>query len=259
MAEMTLMDKIVSLCKRRGFIFPDSELYGGINGFWDFGPLGVELKNNIKLMWWKAMVQNREDVVGLDSSIIHNPKTWVASGHVQNFTDPMVDCRVCKQRFRADQLAEEQGIGMDEIMTKGQMFDLRQQRVHRAESFQSDVPDACRTGCGRCFGGLSASGNLPGDIFINFDNVRQSTRVKLPFGIAQIGKAFRNEVNPRNFIFRSREFEQMEMEWFCYPPEAEGQKMPEEWHEYWKQKRFEWHLAMGLKKENIRFRDHRPG
>jgi len=249
------MDKIVSLCKRRGFIFPDSEIYGGINGFWDFGPLGVELKNNIKREWWKAMVQIRDDIAGLDSSIVHNPRTWEASGHITNFTDPLVDCKQCKQRFRADHLAEEQGITMEELFEKGKCPACGSKKLTEPKAFNlmfktfiGPVEEAAATAFLRpetCQG-----------IFINFDNVQKSSRLKVPFGIAQIGKAFRNEVNPRNFIFRSREFEQMELEWFCQPPDMGGDKTPEQWHAYWKETRMAWHRSMGLTVGNLRFRDH---
>ncbi|HNT29752.1 MAG TPA: glycine--tRNA ligase [bacterium] len=250
------MDKIVSLCKRRGFIFQDSEIYGGINGFWDFGPLGVELKNNIKKLWWREIVQKRENIAGIDSSIVHNPKTWEASGHITSFTDPLVDCKACKQRFRADHLAEEQGIAMTELCSTGKCPACGKKELTEPKSFNlmfktfiGPVEDAASVAYLRpetCQG-----------IFINFDTVRQSARLKLPFGIAQIGKAFRNEVNPRNFIFRSREFEQMELEWFCHPPEFAPDKKPQDWHEYWKTERMAWHLRLGLKENNLRFRDHR--
>ncbi len=249
------MDKIVSLAKRRGFIFADSEIYGGLNGFWDFGPLGVELKNNIKKAWWKAIVQSRDDVAGIDSSIIHNPRTWEASGHISNFSDPMVDCHVCKQRFRADHLAEEQGIEVSEILIKGKCPTCGSKDFTAPKAFNLMF----QTHVGPVADDASVAYLRPETcqgIFINFDNVRQSARLKLPFGIAQIGKAFRNEVNPRNFIFRSREFEQMELEWFCEPPQFASSKKPDEWHAYWKEERMNWHLAMGLKKENVRFRDH---
>ncbi|HDS11333.1 MAG TPA: glycine--tRNA ligase, partial [Candidatus Wirthbacteria bacterium] len=249
------MDKIVSLCKRKGYIFQDSEIYNGLNGFWDFGPLGVELKNNIKRIWWRDIVHRREDVAGLDSSIINNPKVWEASGHINSFTDPLVDCRNCKQRFRADHLAEDQSIAESEIFEKGQCPACGKKELTEPKAFNLMF----KTFVGPVEQDASVAYLRPETcqgIFINYNNIRQSSRLKLPFGIAQIGKAFRNEVNPRNFIFRSREFEQMELEWFCYPPRIEEQQSPDDWFEYWKKSRMEWHLKMGIQKDNLRYRDH---
>lgn len=244
------MDTIVSLAKRRGFIFPGSELYGGLNGFWDYGPYGVLLRNNIKAAWWKAMVQLRDDIVGLDSAIISNPRVWEASGHLANFTDPMVDCRECKSRFRADHLAEDQNITIDLLPQKGKCptcgttgsftearpFNLMFKTYVGPLQDDANVaylrPETCQA------------------IFVNFEQVRTVSRQKIPFGIAQIGKAFRNEVTPRNFIFRSREFEQMELEFFIPPGEDET------WHEYWKKQRMDWFLNLGMQQENLRFRKH---
>ncbi|MEI6222430.1 MAG: glycine--tRNA ligase [bacterium] len=250
MAAPDLMNKIISLAKRRGFIFPGSEIYGGFNGFWDYGPYGVELRNNIKKEWWKFTVQTREDVVGVDTAIIANPKVWEASGHLASFTDPMVDCRQCKQRFRADHLAEDQEIPLEEVAAKGQCpacgtkGELTEPRPFNLmfKTYVGPVEDSAAVAYLRpetCQG-----------IFVNFDSVRQTARKKVPFGIAQIGKAFRNEVNPRNFIFRSREFEQMELEFFVKPGEDEH------WHEYWKHERLQWFLDLGIRKENLQLREH---
>ena len=233
------METFVSLCKRRGFVFQSSEIYGGIGGFWDYGPLGVELKNNIKSAWWKATVQQRDDVVGLDASIIMNPKTWVASGHVDTFTDPMVDCKSCKRRFRADELGDTTDQRCPECggeLTEPRMFNLM------FRTFVGPVEDEASVAYLRP---ETAQG-----IFVNFDNVMTSMRKKLPFGIAQIGKAFRNEITPGNFIFRDREFEQMEIEYFVMPGSDE------EWHERWIQERFDWWQGLGVRPENLRIREH---
>ncbi len=232
------MSAIVSLCRRRGFIFQSSEIYGGLNGCWDYGPLGVELKRNIKDAWWRETVLRRSDVVGMDCSILMNPKVWEASGHVTSFTDPMVDCLQCKGRFRADHITNNQcpACGTKDKFTETRQFNLMFKTfVGAMEDSTSQVylrPETCQ------------------GIFANFKNIVDSSRVKLPFGIAQIGKAFRNEINPRNFTFRSREFEQMEMEFFCNPSEAG------KWYEYWKAARFEWYLKFGIKKEHLHLREH---
>jgi len=247
------MDTFVSLCKRRGFIFQSSEIYGGIGGFWDYGPLGVELKNNIKQAWWRAVVQQRDDVVGLDASIVMNPRVWQASGHVDTFADPMVDCKSCKRRFRADELVE---------------------RKHEPESVHGHAVDIRGIRCPECQGELTEPrmfnlmfktyvGPVEDDasiaylrpetaqgIFVNFDNVLTTSRRKLPFGIAQIGKAFRNEITPGNFIFRDREFEQMEIEYFVLPG------TDEEWHERWIQERFDWWVGLGIRQEKLCIREH---
>jgi glycyl-tRNA synthetase len=238
---MDLMDSVVSLCTNRGFIYPSSEIYGGINGFWDYGPLGVEMRNNVKSAWWQRMVRERDDVVGLDSSIIANPETWVASGHVEHFHDPMVDCRTCKRRFRADQLdercPEKPSRPVSECdLTEPRQFNLMLKTFIGAREDQSSVAylraETCQS------------------IFLDFRRVMQSARKRPPFGIAQIGKAFRNEINPRNFIFRSREFEQMEMEFFVHPDEGF------EWFERWREIRFQWHLDIGLQREKLRWKEH---
>ena len=344
--KLNVMEQIVSLCKRRGFIYPASEIYGGLNGFWDYGPLGVLLKNNIRDWWWRNMVEcppigpdgHPVEIVGLDSSIIQNPKTWIASGHVGGFSDPMVDDKETKQRFRADHLyglyilpvadsvvpefveAKNSGLPSVEVpafrsviaSTTGEAIEefkkqpkltkpwilgeIKQGALeptsfggkatnHKGEertfiishigmeelSTRTDtVPSPFTNNIGtltppRAFNLMFETfvGALQSDdskaylrpetaqgIFLNFKNIIDTTRVKIPFGVAQIGKSFRNEVTPRNFIFRSREFEQMEMEWFCPPDEAL------KWYEFWKAERMKWWLSMGIKPENLIFRDH---
>lgn len=248
------MEKLVSLCKRRGFIYQASEIYGGINGFWDYGPLGTELKRNIKEAWWHDMVRNPPPgpdgqeitMVGLDTALIQNPKVWEASGHATGFQDPMVSCKTegCKGLFRADQLASMQcplkpskapGAFERCQLTEARAFNLM------FKTFVGAVEDAAAQAWLRP---ETAQG-----IFINFKNVLDSTRVKLPFGIAQIGKAFRNEINPRNYTFRSREFEQMEIEFFCHPDESM------KWYQYWRQVRLEWYTRLGIKSEKLRPRE----
>ncbi len=230
------MEKLVSLCKRRGFIFPGSELYGGLNGTWDYGPLGVELTRNVQAAWWHSVVTNRSDVVGLDSSILLNSQIWEASGHLQGFTDPMVDCKECRHRFRADQLETEKCPDCGGEFTEARQFNLM------FKTFVGPVEDDAAVAYLRP---ETAQG-----IFVNFENVLTSTRLRIPFGIAQVGKSFRNEINPRNFTYRSREFEQMEMEFFVKPGSDE------EWHQYWLNKRLEWYIGLGIKKENLRIREH---
>ena len=242
------MEKLVSLCKRRGFIFQGSEIYGGLGGFWDYGPLGVELKANVKRAWWKAVVQERDDVVGLDAAIVMNPLVWQASGHLDTFADPMVDCKACKRRFRADDLhglaaASTHGHAPARVaqcpecggeLTEARMFNLM------FKTYVGPVEDDASIAYLRP---ETAQG-----IFVNFDNVVTSTRRKLPFGIAQIGKAFRNEITPGNFIFRDREFEQMEIEYFVRPG------TDEEWHQHWVEERRNWYLRYGIREENLRVR-----
>ena len=233
---MVDMETLVSLCKRRGFVFQSSEIYGGINGFWDFGPVGCELKRRVKDSWWRTMVQWREDVVGLDTSIIAHPQTWVASGHVEAFSDPMVDCKKCKKRFRLDEIQEKNCPECGGELTEARQFNLMFQThvgaTQDAESIAYLRPETCQS------------------IFTEFKNVQSVARLKIPFGIAQIGKAFRNEITPRNFIFRSREFEQMELEFFCHPKESK------KWYEYWVEQRYNWFLSIGVRKENLRLRPH---
>jgi glycyl-tRNA synthetase len=230
------MEKIVSLSRRRGFIFQSSEIYGGLSSCWDYGPLGVELKRNVKEAWWKAMVHNRDDVVGLDCSILMHPDVWKASGHVDGFSDPMVDCKVCKMRWRADTLETTVCPSCGGELTEPRQFNLM------FKTFMGPVEDAASI--------VYLRPETAQGIFVNFQNVVNTTRKKLPFGIAQTGKSFRNEITTGNFIFRSREFEQMEMEFFCIPG------TDEQWHEYWLSERMNWYLKLGIKPENLRFREH---
>ena len=315
-----LMEKLVALCKRRGFIFQSSEIYGGINGFWDYGPLGVELKRNVKDAWWEDVVRRRDDMVGLDCSIIMNPKVWEASGHVAGFNDPMVDCKQCKARFRADKVflargykdytrritqfddiqdlaergrkkievlstpdfatgveaesheqAHEIAIAKANSKTRRWLEDFERNHllVQRADQLEGttalcplcggELTDArkfnmmFKTFVGAMEDSSSQAYLRPETaqgIFCNYKNVLDTSRVKLPFGIAQIGKAFRNEINPRNFTFRSREFEQMEIEFFCRPAEAA------KWYEHWRGERFNWYVGLGLRSSRLRLRDH---
>lgn len=234
---MGSFDALVSLCKQRGFIFQSSEIYGGIGGFWDYGPLGVELKNNIKQSWWRRVVQMRDDIVGLDASIIMNAQTWVASGHVEEFTDPLVDCKQCKKRFRADAIANN---ACPECGAVGQLTDVRRFNL----MFKTYVGPVEESAALTYLRPETAQG-----IFVNFQNVLVATRKKLPFGIAQIGKAFRNEITPGDFIFRDREFEQMEIEYFVKPG------TDEEWHQHWVEERLKWYIEdLGLRKDKVRAR-----
>jgi glycyl-tRNA synthetase len=236
------METFVSLCKRRGFVFQSSEIYGGLGGFWDYGPLGVEMKNNIKRSWWKYMVQERDDVVGIETSIIMNPRVWEASGHVGTFADPMVDCKSCKHRFRTDDLKQnEKGqlrcpdCGGE--LTESRMFNLM------FKTYVGPVADDASVAYLRP---ETAQG-----MFVNFENVLTTMRRKLPFGVAQIGRSFRNEITPGNFIFRDREFEQMEMEFFVMPG------TDEEWHDKWIEARMRWWTdVLGVRKENLQLREH---
>jgi glycyl-tRNA synthetase len=243
-----VMDKLVALCKRRGFIFPSSEIYGGINSCWDYGALGVELKNNLKALWWRTMTWLRDDIEGLDAAILMHPRVWEASGHVAGFTDPLVDCRTCKQRFRADQVAEARcprkpsvapgAPGCPGELTEPRLFNLM---------FQTYIGPVEEEGARIYLRPETAQG-----IYVNFHNVLLPSRQKVPFGIAQIGKAFRNEISPGNFIFRSREFEQMEMQFFV-KPESAGQ-----WFDYWKEARYNWYLELNIKRHKLRFHAHSP-
>jgi glycyl-tRNA synthetase len=247
------MENLASLCKRRGFIFQSSEIYGGINGFWDYGPLGTELKRNVREAWWRDMVLNREDVVGLDCSIIMHPKVWEASGHLGGFTDPMIDCRGCKKRFRADQLFEELGLTPDPTADGEKKFKLPDgTKCPACGSKELTEPRAFnlmfKTFVGPVQDDSSVAYLRPETaqgIFAQFSNVLAVSRQKVPFGIAQIGKAFRNEINPRNYTFRSREFEQMEMEFFIKPGSDQ------EWHDYWVAERIKWYQSIGLPAESI--------
>ncbi len=300
------MDKLVSLCKRRGFIFPSSEIYGGINGFWDYGPLGVELKRNIKERWWRDNVVIRDDMVGLDCSIIMNPRVWEASGHVGGFSDPLVDCKATKERYRADQLwvfvhlfpkvndkgepteawlaglgasATDAADAIEKRLTKltkrfgvpeepPEVFPYLQLSLEDREKVVGPSTEERGTLTEpRSFnlmfktfvGAMESEAHVAylrpetaQGIFANFKNVVDTGRVKIPFGIAQIGKSFRNEINPRNFTFRSREFEQMEIEFFCRPEESA------EWYAYWRKTRFQWYVDLGLRSDRLRLRDHDP-
>ena len=232
------METLVGLCKRRGFIFQSSEIYGGLQGVWDYGPLGVEMTNNIKRAWWRAMVQERDDIVGLDAAILMHPDVWRASGHVETFTDPMVDCRNCQGRFREDELTSDvcPNCGQKGQFTEPRMFNLM------LRTFLGPVQDDAAT--------VYLRPETAQGIFVNFENVQTTMRRKLPFGIAQIGKSFRNEITPRNFIFRVRELEQMEMEYFCYP--ADSVRLHTEWIE----ERRSWYERFGMKMENLRIRAH---
>ena len=248
------LDAIVNLSKRRGFVYPSSEIYGGLRAAWDYGPLGVELKNNIKRQWWRSMVQEREDVVGLDSSVILAREVWEASGHVTNFTDPLTECQVCHKRYRADHLLEgyeekhghppEHGLAdvtCPNCGTRG-AFDEPRQFNTMLRTYLGAVEDTSGLAYLRP---ETAQG-----IFINYKNVLTTSRRKIPFGIGQIGKSFRNEITPGNFIFRTREFEQMEMEFFVRPGSDE------EWHDYWIETRLAWYTELGIKKENLRLYEH---
>lgn len=239
-----LMEKIVSLSKRRGFIFQSSEIYGGLNGCYDYGPLGVELLRNIKETWWRDMTY-REDIEGLDASILMHPRTWEASGHVENFTDPLVDCRECKARFRADQLDDVEcgnkgykGRKASKCQQEGKFTEARNFNM-MFKTFIGPVEDSSNA--------VFLRPETAQGMYVNFLNVKESSRQRLPFGIAQIGKAFRNEINTKNFLFRTREFEQMEMQFFVKPGEDE------KWFDYWKDIRFNWFIKYGMKKEKMRF------
>lgn len=262
------MKDLISLCKRRGFIFQGSEIYGGLANTWDYGPIGVELKNRIKQHWWKSFVQDREDIFGLDSAILLNPKVWEASGHVGNFNDYLMDCRQCKSRFRADKLIEEFLISQGNFETQvggwnketmeqyiaahkipcpecnGHDFTEMRQFNLMFETHQGVVADSSTR--------IYLRPETAQGIFINFRNIMNTIRPKLPFGIGQIGKSFRNEITPGNFIFRTREFEQMEMEYFCHPDHALVQ------YEYWCQFCMDWLVNLGIKRENLRLRAHDP-
>ncbi len=260
-----LMDKIISLCKRRGFVFPSSEIYGGFASIYDYGPYGVELENNIKRAWWKAMVQEREDIVGLDSSIFMHPKIWEASGHVAGFSDPLTECKNCHSRLRVDHLLEDIGVLADEKMSEEEISEIFNEHKDKIKCPRCGSGDFTQP---RKFNLLVKSnlGNFTSDwagdpsylrgetcqgIYVNYKNVLDSTRVKIPFGIAQIGKAFRNEITARQFIFRTREFEQMEMQYFTHPDE--------EMKEYEKLKEYRWQYyikALGIKEENLRWSKH---
>ena len=261
------MEKLVALCKNRGFIFPGSDIYGGLANTWDYGPLGVELKNNVKKAWWKKFVQECRYNVGLDSAIIMNPQTWVASGHVGGFSDPLMDCKACKTRHRADKLIEEYAFqnGTDDnpaSWTFQEMADfIKEKGIVCPDCGGNDFTDIKKFNLMfKTFIGVTEDSTntvylrpeTAQGIFVNFNSVQRSTRKKLPFGVCQIGKSFRNEITPGNFVFRTREFEQMELEFFCKP----GTDL--EWFNYWKNFCHKWLLDLGMKDENLRLRDHSP-
>jgi glycyl-tRNA synthetase len=237
------MNDLVSLCKRRGFVFPSSEIYGGVGSCWDYGPLGVELKNNVKQRWWRSMT-SRVDIEGIDASILMAPEVWKASGHVDGFVDPLIDCKKCKSRFRADKISEAAIAEKKCPECGGELTEPRQFNL-MFKTFMGPVEDTAST--------VYLRPETAQGIFVNFLNVQQSCRQKVPFGIAQIGKSFRNEITPGNFIFRTREFEQMEMQFFVKPGSDD------EWFEKWKADRFQWHLANGVRKEKLRFHEHGKG
>jgi glycyl-tRNA synthetase len=247
MTDLATMDKIVALCKRRGFVFASSEIYGGLGSTYDYGHYGVLLKTNVKNEWWRAMLQERDDIVALDSAILQHPKTWEASGHLAGFTDPMVDCRHCGQRFRADHLGDLQcGQKPSKHPGEAEACDLTEARDFNL-MFETTMGPVKESGATVYLRPETAQG-----IFVNFKNVLQFSRKKPPFGIAQVGKSFRNEITPGNFIFRTREFEQMEMEFFVPPDEAPR------WYEFWRQARFDWYVALGLRADHLRLREHDP-
>ena len=261
------MEKIVNLCKNRGFVYPGSEIYGGLANTWDYGNLGVELKNNVKKAWWKKFIQECPYNVGVDTAILMNPQTWIASGHLGSFSDPLMDCKECHERFRADQVIEafaaENGIELTSSVDgwsneemekfieehnipcpscgKHNFTGIRQFNL-MFKTFQGVTEDAKNT--------VYLRPETAQGIFVNFKNVQRTSRKKVPFGIGQVGKSFRNEITPGNFTFRTREFEQMELEFFCKP----GTQT--EWFEYWRKFCFEWLLSLGIKEENLRLRDH---
>ena len=234
-----LMDKLVSLCKRRGFIFPSSEIYGGINACWDYGPLGAELKRNIKEAWWREMVHKRDDIEGLDAAILMHPQVWVTSGHVAEFSDPLVDCKKCKSRFRADEITTTVCPSCGGELTEPRQFNLM------FRTFMGPVEEAASV--------VYLRPETAQGIYVNFLNVQGPSRQKVPFGIAQIGKAFRNEITPGNFIFRTREFEQMEMQFFIHPSEDD------KWFDYWRQQRWQFYLDLGIRPEKLRWHEHGQG
>jgi len=233
------MEKIVSLCRRRGFIFPSSEIYGGLSSCWDYGPLGVELKQNVKQAWWRAVVQERDDMVGLDAGILMHPQVWKASGHLEGFTDPLVECKSCHLRWRVDDLKDNKCPSCGGEVTEPRLFNLM------FKTFMGPIEEQASV--------VYLRPETAQGIFVNFQNVLNTTRKRLPFGIAQMGKAFRNEITTGNFIFRSREFEQMEIEFFVTP------ETDQEWFNYWTTERLNWYVNLGIKRENLRLRQHTKG
>jgi glycyl-tRNA synthetase len=230
------LEKLVSLCQRRGFIFPSSDIYGGLSGCWDYGPVGVELKRNVKAAWWRSVVQERDDVVGIDTSILMNPKVWEASGHVTNFSDPLVECKNCHQRWKADELTENKCPSCGGELTEERMFNTM------FKTFAGPVEEEANV--------VYLRPETAQGMFVNFQNVVNTSRKRLPFGIAQQGKAFRNEITTGNFIFRSREFEIMEFEFFVKPG------TDEKWFEYWVGERLNWYIKLGVKQEHLRLHEH---
>jgi len=246
MTEVT-MDKIVNLAKRRGFTFQSSEIYGGLSSCWDYGPLGIALKRNVKDAWWRTMVESRSDIEGIDCSILMHPKVWEASGHLEGFTDPLVDCRTCKARFRADQMDQAQcakkpskkpGEHSECDLTDARHFNLM------FKTFMGPVEDTAST--------VFMRPETAQGIFVNFQHILTTARQRIPFGIAQMGKSFRNEITPGNFLFRTREFEQMEMEFFVKPGDDD------EWYDYWSKERLDWYKRLGIREDNLRLRVHEP-
>jgi glycyl-tRNA synthetase len=243
--ESDRMQEIISLCKRRGYIFPSSEIYGGLNAVWDYGPLGVEFKNNVKRAWWDTLTRMRDDIVGLDSSILMARRVWQASGHESAFTDPMVDCTNCKNRFRADQVEEMSGdpnvcpaCGMRGTLTAPRQFNLM------FKTYMGPIEEDAAL--------VYLRPETAQGTYVNFQNVQTSMRRRIPFGVAQIGKSFRNEISPGNFTYRMREFEQMEMQYFIAPEEETR------WYEYWRAQRWQWYLGLGMKPESLQWHEHGP-
>lgn len=233
---MDALEKIVSLCKRRGFVYPGSEIYGGFQGFYDYGPLGVEMKNNLKGLWWRWMTVEHENIVGIDGAIITNPKVWEASGHLKSFVDPLTECKVCHRRFKADDLEEQKCPECGGELTEPKIFNTlvsTELGVIEGEKVKTFLRgEACQT------------------IYLDYKNVLNSSRLKIPFGVCQIGKAFRNEVTPGNFLFRQREFEQWDLQWFCHPSEME------KWFEFWKEERMNWFRSLFVHPDDLVFHEH---
>lgn len=266
MTAKATMDKVVALSKSRGFVFPGSEIYGGLANTWDYGPLGVELKNNVKKAWWKKFIQERTDVVGMDSAILMNPQTWVASGHVGGFNDPLMDCKACKARFRADKLIEDyfhvhqiEGEAPDSWSNAQMETFIKEKNIVCPECGKLDYTAIRQFNLMfKTFQGVTEDSSTEiflrpetaQGIFVNFKTIARASRKKVPFGIGQIGKSFRNEITPGNFTFRTREFEQMELEFFCKP----GEDMP--WFDFWKNYCMDWLKALGINEDNVRMRDH---
>ena len=253
------MEKVVALCKARGFVYPGSEIYGGLSNTWDYGPLGVEFKNNVKRAWWKKFVQESPYNVGLDSAILMNPQTWVASGHVGGFSDPLMDCKACKTRHRADKLIEDTGVNPAGWSFEQMSDYIKANKIVCPECGACDFTDIRKFNLMfKTFQGVTEDAKnelylraeTAQGIFVNFPNILRTTRRKIPFGVCQIGKSFRNEITPGNFTFRTREFEQMELEFFCKP----GTEL--EWFSYWKDYCHKWLLSLGMRDENLRLRDH---